>query len=148
MQRRIVPDIVSDQQRYTLVTEDMTVRATAEIMAEKRIGAVMVAKAGKLIGVFSERDILNRVVAKGLDPQAVKIADVMTRNPQTVSPDVTVGEALDLMQSRGFRHLPILDGERIVAICSIRDLFAAVNEELTEDLKQRDEIMFGAGYGG
>jgi|APAra7269097235_1048549.scaffolds.fasta_scaffold29279_2 CBS domain-containing protein len=148
MQRRIVPDIVSDQQRYTLVTEDMTVLAVAQLMAEKRIGAVMVAEGGKLIGVFSERDILNRVVAKAADPAKVKIADVMTRNPQTVSPNASVGEALDLMQSRGFRHLPVLDGERIVAICSIRDLFAAVNEELAEDLKQRDEIMFGAGYGG
>lgn len=147
MHRHIVPDIVSDQQQFSPVSAGMSVRAAAILMADKRIGAVMVTEGTRLVGIFSERDVLNRVVAKGLDPDSTMVGAVMTPDPVTLGPSATAEEALELMQSRGFRHLPVVDGDRIIAICSIRDFFAAVNEELAEDLKQRDEIMFGTGYG-
>jgi CBS domain-containing protein len=147
MQRHIVPDIVSAEQQYSPVDPQMSVLDAARLMAEKRIGAVMVMEKGQLIGIFSERDLLNRVVAKGLSPDATLVRSVMTPDPVTLGAGATAQEALDLMQSKGFRHLPVVEGDRVLAICSIRDFFAAVNEELAEDLKTRDEILFGAGYG-
>ncbi len=146
MQRRIVPDLVSNQTLASL-PPSATVRDAARIMTERHIGAVLVAVDGRLQGIFTERDVLARVVAVGLDPDDTVLGGVMTPNPDTVAPNDTALEALRKMSERGYRHLPVIDNDRLVGIVSIRDLYAAVNHELAEDLQQREAFIFDPGYG-
>ena len=146
MQRRIVPDLVSDQTVASL-SPSATVREAARIMTERHIGAVLIATDGRLQGIFTERDILTRIVARGLDPDETVLGSVMTPNPDTVGPDDMALHALQRMAERGYRHLPVVSDGRLVGIVSIRDLYAAVNSELAEDLRQRDAFIFDTGYG-
>ncbi len=146
MQRRIVPDLVSNQTLASL-PPTATVRDATRVMAERHIGAVLVAVDGRLQGIFTERDVLARVVAAGLDPDDTALGGVMTPNPDTVGPNDTALEALRRMSERGYRHLPVVDGNQLVGIVSIRDLYAAVNKELAEDLQHREAFIFDTGYG-
>jgi len=146
MQHRIVPDIVSDQELTTL-TSDTSVRAAVAIMAERGISAVMVGEGGRLDGIFTERDLVRRVVAADRDPATTSLAQVMTPDPDTLRPDDTAAEALQRMRAKGYRHLPVVDGATIVGMVSIRDLFAVVLEEVEDDLRQRDMLLFDTGYG-
>lgn len=146
MQHRIVPDIVSGQELTTL-TSDTSVRAATAIMAERGISAVMIGEADRLTGIFTERDLLRRVVAADRDPATTSLAQVMTPDPDTLRPDDTAAEALQRMRAKGYRHLPVVDGETIVGMVSIRDLFAVVLEEVEDDLRQRDMLLFDTGYG-
>lgn len=148
MKRTLVPGIVSDTQPFAPLHPQQSVQEAAEMMSDRRIGAAMVVDQGRLVGIFSERDLLTRVVAQGRNPATTKVADVMTLDPHTLPPDASPREALQIMEKGKFRHLPIVDGDEIIAIISIRDLFAAVNAELAKDLEQRDTLLFGAGYGG
>lgn len=146
MQRRIVPDIVQNQDIRMLAPSD-SVRTAVDLMAERHIGAVLIEEAGRLIGIFTERDLLTRVVAKGRDSDATQLSEVMTRNPDCLKPGDIAGDALARMTSKGYRHLPVLDGEELVGIVSIRDLYAAVKRELEEDVEQREAYIHGGGYG-
>ncbi|MEM7169659.1 MAG: CBS domain-containing protein [Pseudomonadota bacterium] len=146
MQRKIVPDIVNNQD-ISLVPSDITVRQAAEQMAERHIGALLVGKAGQLEGIFTERDVMSRVVAKGLDPDTTQIAAVMTRNPDTVKPEDLAVNALSHMHIKGYRHLPVVSDAGVVGIVSIRDLYAAVKSQLEDDLHQHEAFIFGTGYG-
>lgn len=146
MQHRIVPDIVSGQELTTL-TSDTPVRTAVAIMAERGISAVMIGEAGRLAGIFTERDLVRRVVAADRDPATTSLAQVMTPDPDTLRPDDTAAEALQRMRAKGYRHLPVVDGETIVGMVSIRDLFAVVLEEVEDDLRQRDMLLFDTGYG-
>ena len=145
MARRIVPDLVQNQV-LTILPPSFSVREAAKAMADRNIGAVLVAEAGRLRGICTERDVAHRVVAKGRDPNLTTIADIMTADPAVVSPDETPAVALDVMRRIGCRHLPVMDGERIVGMLSIRDLYAAIHEELEEGLRQRDDFIMGTGY--
>ncbi len=146
MQRRIVPDLVSNQTLASL-PPSATVRDAARVMTERHIGAVLVAVDGRLQGIFTERDVLARVVAAGLDPDDTALGGVMTPNPDTVAPNDTALDALRRMSECGYRHLPVLNGEQMVGIVSIRDLYAAANSDLAEDLEQREAFIFDTGYG-
>lgn len=146
MQRRIVPDIVQNQDIRTLAPGDR-VRTAVNLMAERHIGAVLITEGGKLIGIFTERDLLTRVVAKGQDPDAITLGEVMTRRPDCLKPGDIAGNALERMNKKGYRHLPVLDGDALVGIVSIRDLYAAVKRELEEDVEQREAYIHGSGYG-
>ncbi len=146
MQRRIVPDLVSNQTLASL-PPSATVRDATRVMAERHIGAVLVADDGRLQGIFTERDVLARVVAAGLDPDDTVLGRVMTPNPDTVAPNDTALDALRRMTECGYRHLPVVDGARMVGMVSIRDLYAAANSELAEDLQQREAFIFDTGYG-
>jgi CBS domain-containing protein len=146
MQRKIVPDIVKDQV-IALVAPTVTVRDAAEIMAERHIGALLVGDGDKMIGIFTERDVLTRVVARGLDPDITVLESVMTKNPDTVLPDEMALDALERMRSKGYRHLPVVEDGKLVGIVSIRDLYSAVTTELESDIKQREAFIFDTGYG-
>lgn len=146
MRRKIVPDIIAANQPFITVSPDMTVRAAAELMTLRKVGALLVAVDGRLVGILSERDVVGRVVAKSLDVDTLRVGQVMTPDPVCVRPDDQAVTALDLMQRKGFRHLPVLDGTTICGILSIRDLYHAVHASLEEEVKQRDAFMFGGGY--
>ncbi len=92
-------------------------------MAEERVGIILIVDDEKLAGVFSERDVLLKVAAASLDINATSVADVMTRNPQTLRPHNELVYALNLMSVGGFRHVPIVDGDNHpVAVVSMRDI--------------------------
>jgi CBS domain-containing protein len=146
MKRRIVPDIVNQQELWT-ITPQTSAREAARLMAHRKIGAAMVLSEGRLVGIFSERDLATRVVAQGLDPDSTLVGAVMTGNPVTIGPGDFAGDALELMRSHGFRHLPVVDSGRAVGMVSVRDLYDAVKEQLEEDLQERDAYIFGSGYG-
>jgi CBS domain-containing protein len=146
MQGKIVPDIVNNQ-HIELIAPSMTVREAAKRMTERHIGALLMGENGRLLGIFTERDILTRVVSKSLDPQTTLVEEVMTKNPDTVAPDERALTALERMQQKGYRHLPVADGDRVVGIVSIRDLYAGVKRGLETDLQEREAFIFDTGYG-
>jgi CBS domain-containing protein len=117
----LVYDLVKDRKIYS-VEADRTVLEAARFMMEHKIGALPVLRNGELVGIFSERDIMNRVVAVGRLPGTTKVSEVMTTNPKAVSVDETVENCLFLMREFGFRHLPITDGKEIKGLVSLRDI--------------------------
>ena len=132
-ERTVIPHAVGEQSIATLEPA-ATVLEAARMMAYLRIGALLIVEDDKLVGIFSERDALTRVVAKELDPATTTLAQVMTAGPITIAPDATVQQALDIMAEKGFRHLPVLDGEKIGAIVSIRDLYRSVKDQMETDI--------------
>lgn len=146
MRRKIVPDIISGDQPLVVVAPDMSIREAAELLTQRKVGALLVCLDGRLAGILSERDVVGRVVARGLDVDTIRVGQVMTPDPVCIRPDDQAVTALDVMQRKGFRHLPVLDGTKICGILSIRDLYAAVHASLEEEVKQRDAFMFGGGY--
>lgn len=133
VQRTIVPDVIRAQKLVTL-TRAATVREAARLMAERGIGAVMVVEDLKLLGIFTERDVATRVVGPGLDPDATALGTVMTADPDTLKPTDSVRSALELMQTHGYRHLPVVQGHKLVGIVSIRDLYTTVMDQLEADI--------------
>ena len=116
-----VYDLVKDRRVY-FIEADRTVLEAARLMMEHSFGALPVMRNGELVGIFSERDIMNRVVAVGRTPGTTRVAEVMTANPRSVSPDETVENCLFLMREFGFRHLPICDGKQLKGLVSSRDI--------------------------
>ena len=116
-----VYEIVKDRRVYS-IDADSTVLEAARFMMEHRIGALPVLRNGEIVGIFSERDVMNRVVALGRMPGTTKISEVMTANPKSVSVDETVDNCLFLMREFGFRHLPITDGKQLKGLVSLRDI--------------------------
>ncbi len=116
-----VGNIVKNRGVFT-VQRGQTVIEAVQFMVEKGIGAVAVLNEDRLVGIFSERDLMKRIVAKGLDPQQVKIEQVMTSHLVTAHPTESYEACLAKMQSHGIRHLVIASGERLVGVISLRDL--------------------------
>ena len=113
------------------------VSKAAKLMADKNVGAVMVVEDKRLVGIFTERDIVFRVVARGLDAQMTRLADVMTPAPDTVDPDKPFGYALLVMHERGFRHLPVIQDGKIVGIVSSRSAMDPELEEFSFEAQRR-----------
>ncbi|MBP2311438.1 CBS domain-containing protein [Azospirillum soli] len=132
MKRKLVPDVVKSQE-LILVPEDTSVLTVSKLMAEKNIGAVLVVNHGALVGIVTERDLNNKVLSREIDPFATEVSEIMTRDPDTLPPDADATEALALMHSKHYRHLPITQGKRAVGIVSVRDLFKLAYEHITEE---------------
>jgi len=146
MIRKIVPDVISGQTLQKVTPRD-TALAAAKMMREKKIAAVLVMENDRLVGIITERDMTARVVAAGRDPDTTLCADIMTANPDTLSPDDTASDALSMMRERNYRHLPVVAGARVVGMVSVRDLYAVYKTELEEDLKDRNAFIYGESYG-
>jgi CBS domain-containing protein len=117
----LIYDLVKDHTVYS-IEADHTVLEAARFMLEHHIGALPVLRNGELVGIFSERDIMNRVVAVGRTPGTTKVSEVMTANPKSVSVQETVENCLFLMREFGFRHLPLTDGKELKGLVSLRDI--------------------------
>jgi CBS domain-containing protein len=104
------------------VGPDQSVRSVARMMTDRNVGAVAVLDAGTLVGVFSERDIMTRVVAAGLNPESTPIARVMTRDLVVGNPKDDVDAALQKMHAVNCRHLPVVENGNLIGMISIRDL--------------------------
>ena len=126
-----ISDLIKDNQTRT-IRADQTVLEAAREMVANNIGAVAVLHDGELVGIFSERDIMKRVVADGRDPARTRVSEVMTAHPLTVDMRETIEHCMVLMKEHGFRHLPICDGKKLKGIVSLRDI-------LLRDLTEKDE---------
>ena len=107
----------------------LTVLEAAGYMVECNVGAVPVLDGTRLVGVFSERDIMSKVVSKGRDPSTTHIAEVMSTTLRTLVPDSSCEDAMVMMQAHGIRHLPVCDGSTLVGFLSLRDLLRHTLEE-------------------
>jgi CBS domain-containing protein len=120
------------------VKAGVTVREACQVMSRAEKGAIMVLSEGRLQGIFTERDLLKRVVAEGLNPDVVSVDDVMTRSLVVGSPDDSYQRALQKMVSATCRHLPVVKGDKVVGLVSRRDLMGLDIELLEEELDLRD----------
>jgi CBS domain-containing protein len=127
-------------QKLVTAPPGMTVREAARLMAAEKKGALPVIESGRLVGVFTERDAVFRVLARGLDPDTTPLAQVMTKDPVTVAADRPLNHALHLMFEGGFRHIPALDGGRLVGVVSARDALGPEITQFEQELKHRDDI--------
>lgn len=120
-----------------------TVTECVKLMATKNVGALLVMEGGNLVGIFTERDALNRVLARGLEPVSTDVSLVMSRNPYCMPPTATVGEAMKVMTLQRFRHLPIVSDGKVVAIVSSGDLTAWLRKYKEEDLQDLAYLNVG-----
>lgn len=104
------------------VEQGQTVLDAVFCMVERNIGAVPVLRRGELVGIFSERDVMKRVMVNALDPRITPVEQVMTPDPLTVPPDETIHDCMVLMKQHGFRHLPVCSEGQLVGFLSLRDL--------------------------
>ena len=128
---------VMDKKKVLTAPPETTVSEAAELMANRSVGAVMVVEKERLIGIFTERDAVFRVVAKGLDARTTHIAEVMTKSPQTVDPDKPFGYALLMMYENGFRHVPVIKNGKPVGIVSARNALDPDLEEFECEARRR-----------
>ena len=136
---RTIRDVIEQQQLVT-APPDMSVREAARIMKERRVGAMMVVEHGALVGVFTERDALNRVVAEGLDANITMLAAVMTHNPKTVSPGASFNAALQMMHEGRFRHVPVVEAGRPVGMISVRDALGPELESFVYEMLRQEQV--------
>jgi CBS domain-containing protein len=116
-----IRDLISNRTIHYLLPHQ-TVFEAAGFMVDRNIGAVPVLDDTRLVGIFSERDLMKRVVAEGRDPRSTSIAEVMSTELRTLDHNATSEDAMCLMQTHGVRHLPVCDGRTLVGFLSLRDL--------------------------
>ena len=126
-----IGDLVAGREVF-FVRADQSVRDVARYMAERRVGAVSVLEGTRLAGIVSERDIMTRLVARGLDPDATRAGEIMTRDLVVAEASDSHEDGLRKMKQAGCRHLPVVQADRLVGMVSLRDL-------LQIDLTEKDE---------
>ena len=137
----LIKDVIRDREPYSM-NAAATVMEAAEFMAGRKIGAVCVLdEEGTLIGVFSERDLLNRVVVLKHDPMTLKLGDVTSPLRAVIRCDETPHQALERMELIGTRHLPVVDGEKWVGMLSMRDLLRVELSEQGDEIKLLHEYI-------
>ena len=132
---------IMDKRKLLLAEPTMTVRKAAEAMAKRGVGAVLVVDDQKLVGIFTERDIVFRVVARGLDTATTPLAEVMTRDPKTIAPHKSYGAAMLLMHENKFRHLPVVENDLPVGIVSSRSALDPDLEEFVFEERRRRHLQ-------
>jgi len=131
------------------VTKEATVIEAVNAMVKNRVGAVAVVEQGYLKGIFTERDVMIRVVQARRNPEATRMSEVMTASVQTVAADTSPNQALSQMVEQHIRHLPITDGSgRILGMLSIRHLLQRRVEDLSHELEAVDAYLTADGIGG
>jgi CBS domain-containing protein len=130
------------------VAKTATVLDASKAMVERNVGAAIVLEEGRLVGIFTERDVLKRVVTKQLNPETTPVAEVMTKNVVTVREDADRSLVLRLMNEHHVRHLPVVDAQgRVVSVLSMRQLLRAAVQDLEQTVWQlvAETAIDGAG---
>ena len=135
-----VRDVKQDKKLLT-APPDTTVSKAAKLMAKAKVSAVLVLDGESLVGIFTERDAVTRVIAQERDVQTTRLADVMTAAPQTISPDKTFGHALLMMYENGFRHVPVIENGKVIGMVSARNALDPDLEEFTAETSRREQIL-------
>ena len=129
---------LKDTEKVVAVPSQTSVAEAAASMLAHGVSAVVVVDAGVLVGIFTEHDIVSRVIAGGRDPSGVQVGEVMTREPLTVDPDATLGHALVLMHERAIRHLPVVEDGKPVGIVCARDALDPELEDFICEERRRE----------
>jgi CBS domain-containing protein len=118
------------------VGPDVSITECVRLMTAGKIGALMVMDGGRLTGIFTERDALNKVLAESLDPVNTRVSEVMTKDPYCIGPATTVGDAMQLITERRFRHLPVVDNGRVLGVVSSGDLTRWLVQDRMGEVKE------------
>ena len=146
--RTPIAELIVDHKRRELrsIGKEAPVLAAVGRMTDYNVGSLCVIEDDRLIGIFTERDLLARVVAVGRDPERTLIGQVMTPDPICIDSDATVGEALHLLDTRDIRHLPVVEDDRLIGMVSLRDLsdyIVARQDSLIETAVGAGRVTFG-----
>jgi len=146
MPKRLIKDILA-QRNLISADKAMTVRVACRLMADNKIGALLVIEGKQIVGIFTERDALNKILAAGLDPDTTVLSQVMAHDPQTIRADKPLAYALHMMAEGGFRHVPVIDGNGApIGMVSARDALGQDIVELERDMKRLEELEGSIGY--
>jgi CBS domain-containing protein len=131
-----------DERRRAINTvhPDTSITECIQLMNDQNIGAALVTEDDKLVGIFTERDALNKVLPEGIDPISTKISEVMTKDPVCVDPSTTVEEAMSIVTNRKVRHLPILHNGKLVGIVSSGDLTHWLVEDRESEIRELVDV--------
>lgn len=132
---------VMEPHKVLTASPDTTVSKAAELMAKRNVGAVMVVENQHLVGIFTERDAVFRVIARGMDSKTTVLSEVMTTSPKTIDPDKTFGYALLMMFENGFRHVPVIEHGKPIGIVSSRNALDPELEEFVSEAQRRKHIQ-------
>jgi CBS domain-containing protein len=131
--RRLGPDLVAAR-------ADETVCDAARRMAENKCGSILIMDRERLLGIFTERDLLVRVVATGRNPAETRLDEVMTTDIETIDGDESIEEAIRRMDEGAFRHLPVVDSERVLGVLSVRDIPILDMGSMAKELDERHRL--------
>lgn len=140
-----VSDILSTKKSgvtYT-IPPDATVLAALTLMASKGVGALVVTKDDKVVGIFSERDYARKIALMDRSSHDTKVSEIMTSNVLTVTAKDKIDHCMDLMTQKHFRHLPVLEGEKLIGLISIGDLVKAMMEDQRKLIEQLQSYISG-----
>jgi CBS domain-containing protein len=133
-------DVFKDRELY-FVAPEHSVADAARYMAERNVGAVCVLEKGRLVGILSERDLMKRVLAVNKSPQATRVADIMTSKPVVVDAHDTLEACGRTMKQAGIRHLPVVEGDRLLGLLSLRDVLQVDLDEKEHELKLMQDYI-------
>ena len=136
-----ISDMIRERPIYS-IDRNQTVAETVKYMAEKNIGAVPVLNNDRLVGVFSERDLMKRVIARGLDPSSLIVGEVMTTKLVVAESDEDYDSCLKKMQKAHCRHLPVVKGSQLLGLVSLRDLLMIDLDEKERNLEYLQSYIY------
>jgi len=137
---RSLRNIFQERELY-FITPDQSIADAARYMSERNVGAVCVLEGERLVGILSERDMMKRVIAPNRDPASTRVADVMTAKPIVVDVHESYEKCLKVMKQASVRHLPVVDGDKLVGLVSLRDLLQVDLDEKEEELKYMQDYI-------
>jgi CBS domain-containing protein len=139
MSHRIIRDVIAARKAPT-TSSHTTIADAARLMKEHSVGAILIVDEGKVVGIFTERDVVFRVVAADKDPKTTRVSTAMTKKPRTIAPDRPLGHALHIMYEGGFRHVPVVEKGKPVGMISARDALGPDLAQFQEELSEREHI--------
>jgi CBS domain-containing protein len=142
---RTILETKGDASNYS-VSAGETVLTALKIMAEKHIGAVLVTEAGKIVGIYTERDYVQKGELQGRKADSTLLRDVMTGGMYTVTTDTSVEQCMALMEAHHIRHLPVVENDQLVGMVSIRDVMDAVLEDRESEIKGLENYILASGF--
>ncbi len=140
---QIVRNLVEGKTEIFSIRPEQPVLAAIQMMADKFVGALLVMKDGELLGIVSERDYARKVILKGRSSAETPVREIMTSQVLSVGPGDTVHRCMRLMTDKHIRHLPVIDGGKVVGMLSIGDLVKAVIDDQAEQLEQLQRYIAG-----
>ncbi len=136
-------DIITKKPKdVAIIDEEATVMEAAKIMSDRHIGSLVVGRLDNVVGIFTERDVLNRVVARHCDPSETIVKDVMTTPVACCQPTTKVAECRSVMTKKRIRHLPVVEDNRLVGMISSGDILAMENEEQQQTIEYMHEYLY------
>ncbi len=135
-------DIIVNKPNVAIIAEEATVMDAAQIMSDRHIGSLVVVRGDKVVGIFTERDVLNRVVARHLDPSDIIIKDVMTTPVACCQPTTKLAECRSVMTEKRIRHLPVVKDGRLLGMVSSGDILALEHGEQQRTIEYMYEYLY------